>query len=62
MSESSRFEGCQDGCTLTLKVNINNTLMVRTHSHGRQKKQEQNVISTFSTPYAMFLFSDQKNK
>ena len=60
MSESSRFEDFQDGCMLTLKVNINNTLMVRTHSHGCIKTQEQNSISTFSTPYAMFLFSDHK--
>jgi hypothetical protein len=50
MSESSRFEDFQDGCMLTLKVNINNTLMVRTHSHGCVKKHRNKILYPLSRP------------
>ena len=60
MSESSRFEGCQDGCTLTLKVNINNTLMVRTHSHGRQKTGTKCDIHFLDPVCNVFIFRSEE--
>jgi hypothetical protein len=61
MSESSRFEDFQDGCMLTLKVNINNTLMVRTHSHGCIKNTGTKFYIHFLDPVCnVFIFRSQE--